>query len=80
MSTETATDSGMSTTTKVFLWAGGIALAAYLLPRLLDSAANNPERLRRSARAIRSGRDQALRASRRGVSRAGRYLSEKFAD
>lgn len=87
----TNTDAGMSTTTKALLWIGGLAVAAFVLPKLLESAADNPERLRKSAKAIRSGRDRAialgerggraaLKAGRRGAVRAGRYLSEKFAD
>lgn len=90
MSTEN-TDTGMSTTTKALLWIGGIAVAAFVLPKLLESAADNPEHLRKSARAIRAGRQRAielgerggraaLKYGRRGAARAGRYLSEKFAD
>lgn len=91
MSAAPTTDTGMSGTTKALLWIGGIAAAAFILPRLLESAADNPERLRRSAKAIRRGRERAielgerggraaLRAGQRGLTASRRYLAAKLAD
>ena len=85
------TPEGMGTGTKILLWAGGIALAFLVLPRILEAGAENPDLLRRSAKTIRGARKKAvalgerggraaLQLGQRGAAATGRYLERKFAD
>lgn len=72
-----AAESGMGFGTKALLWVGGAVALLYAVPAVLDAAARNPRKLRSAASATRRARSRAFSATKRGVSKTGRYLADK---